>query len=224
MKERSSYQQDGQSCFRIRCRGVRNALGIFAALAMVSDWSGAGALAQGAESENEPAAVQLLRAASRLTHGSAGTFEIEMPLSGDSGVEGRTGGRSGAYLAVFTFDAEVTSGRALIVDGIATAGIPTFQGKEMSVPLTEVANAQFVTIQVENVNGSDTVAGKIGYGILAGDANCDGSVDGNDFLLWNRGFGHPVTGRNFGVDLNNDGLIDGSDRRILQLYRGTSLP
>lgn len=223
MKERSSYR-GGQTCVRTSFKGVRNAIGIFAALVVVSDWSGARAIAQEAEFPNEPAAVQLLRAASRLTHGSAGTFEIEMPLSGVSGVEDRTGGRSGVYSAVFTFDVAVTSGRALILDGTATAGIPSFQGNEMSVPLTEVTNAQLVTIRLENVNGSNTVDGEVVFGFLAGDPNSSRSVDGRDFLIWQRNSGQVVTGRNFGVDFDNDGLIDGNDRRILQLYRGTSLP
>ena len=50
----------------------------------------------------------LLSAASRLTHGGAGTFDIAMPLTGTSGVEDRA---SSTYNAVFTFDGAVTSGR-----------------------------------------------------------------------------------------------------------------
>ena len=52
----------------------------------------------------------LVSAASRLTHRVAGSFDIDMPLSGTSGVEDRDG--SGSFLAVFTFDAPVTSGNA----------------------------------------------------------------------------------------------------------------
>ncbi len=223
MKEKSSYR-DGQTCFCVSIRRMCNVLGIFAALVLVVNWSGAPAIAQVAEIRNEPDAAQLLRAASRLTHGSAGMFEIEMPLSGASGVEARTGGRSGVYSAVFTFDVAVTSGRALIVDGTATAGVPSFQGNEMSVPLTEVANAQYVTIQLENINGSNTTLGAVVFGFLAGDANASGDVDGRDFLIWQRHLNRPVTERTFLVDFDNDGQIGGSDRRILQLYRGTTLP
>src|SRR5947208_3593996 len=61
----------------------------------------------------------LLSAASRLTHGGAGTFDIAMPLTGTSGVEDRT---SGTYNAVFTFDGAVTSGDVLAVGGTATVG------------------------------------------------------------------------------------------------------
>src|SRR5439155_14049755 len=49
--------------------------------------------------------IQLLSAASRLTHGAAGTFDVSMPLTGTSGAEDRS---ASTYNAVFTFDAAVT--------------------------------------------------------------------------------------------------------------------
>ena len=63
----------------------------------------------------------LLSAASRLTHGAAGTFDIAMPLTGPSGVEDRA---ASTYNAVFTFDGSVTSGQVLTVSGTATVGAP----------------------------------------------------------------------------------------------------
>ena len=56
----------------------------------------------------------LLSAASRLTHGAAGTFDIAMPLTGTSGVEDRS---SSTYNAVFTFDGPVTSGEVTVLSG-----------------------------------------------------------------------------------------------------------
>ena len=92
----------------------------------------------------------LVSAASRLTHRAAGSFDIDMPLSGTSGVEDRDA--SGSFLAVFTFDAPVTSGNAQVVGGTATAGTPTFSGNEMRVPLSNVADLQVVTIEISGVN------------------------------------------------------------------------
>ena len=92
----------------------------------------------------------LVSAASRLTHGSSGAFDVDMPLAGTSGVEDRS---SSTYNAVFTFDTTVTSGTAMVVSGTATAGTPTFSGNQMTVPLTGVANAQIVSIKVQGVNG-----------------------------------------------------------------------
>src|SRR5205085_7958130 len=46
--------------------------------------------------------VPLLSVASRKTHGSAGTFDLDLPLNG-SGIECRSGGANGDYTLVFTF-------------------------------------------------------------------------------------------------------------------------
>ena len=42
-------------------------------------------------------------AVSRKTHAGAGTFDIDLPLAGASGVECRTGGPNGDHQIVFTF-------------------------------------------------------------------------------------------------------------------------
>ena len=67
-----------------------------------------------------------------------------MPLTGPSGVEDRI---VSTYNAIFTFSGPLTSGSAAVVSGTAVVGTPTFNGNEMTVPLTGVANAQNVTIQ-----------------------------------------------------------------------------
>src|SRR5437868_8304827 len=64
-------------------------------------------------------ALNLVSAASRLTHGPAGTFDVNMPLSGTSGVECRS---AATYNAVFTFDSPVTSGQVIVLSGTATVG------------------------------------------------------------------------------------------------------
>src|SRR5436190_10160415 len=59
---------------------------------------------------------------SRKTHGNAGTFDINLPLTGNRGIEDRSGGANGAYKLVFTFatplasvtGASVTSGSGSI--------------------------------------------------------------------------------------------------------------
>jgi hypothetical protein len=80
----------------------------------------------------------LVSAASRLTHGDAGTFDIAMPLTGIPGVEGRA---SGTYNAVFTFDRAVTSCEVVPVGGTATVGPISFSGNTIIAPLTGVTNA-----------------------------------------------------------------------------------
>ncbi len=56
--------------------------------------------------------ANLVSAASRVTQGGAGSFDINMPLTGPSGSEDRI---ASSYIAVFTFDVPVTSGSVTVV-------------------------------------------------------------------------------------------------------------
>src|SRR6266478_1688736 len=81
--------------------------------------------------------LALTSAVSRKTHGSAGAFDIPLPLSGSPGVECRTGGATGDYTQVFTFTNNVTSGNASVTSGIGSvSGTPIFSGNTMTVNLT----------------------------------------------------------------------------------------
>ena len=160
-------------------------------------------------------------ASSRLTHGDAGSFDIDMPLTGTSGVEDRDG--SGSYLAVFTFDDAVTSGDATIVSGTATAGTPTFEGDEMRVPLTEVADQQNVTIEVSNVDG-DGGSDDVVFGFLIGDVNGDRAVKNTDANQIKTDNGQLVTGSNFRDDINLNGRIGTPDRKVVVANKNHRLP
>src|SRR5256886_8332992 len=56
--------------------------------------------------------VQLTDAVSRKTHGAAGTFDVELPLTGSAGIECRSGDAGGNHTFVFTFTNNVVSGNA----------------------------------------------------------------------------------------------------------------
>ncbi|MGI8957949.1 MAG: hypothetical protein ACR2II_13700 [Chthoniobacterales bacterium] len=163
----------------------------------------------------------IIGASSSLTHGAAGSFDVEMPLTGTSGVEDRNG--SGNYLAVFTFDDPVTSGDATIVSGTATAGVPTFSGNEMRVPLTEVADQQNVTIEVSNVGG-DGGFDDVVFGFLIGDANADRTVKNTDVNQIKAANGQLVTGSNFRDDINLSGRVDKPDSKAASANKNHSIP
>lgn len=159
------------------------------------------------------ATANLVSAASRLSHGTAGTFDIDMPLTGSSGVEDRS---SSTYEAVFTFDNPVTSADISVTAGTATLGEPVFAGNVVTVALTGVADAQVVTLQVANVNGSGVSAGTVDFGFLIGDVNGDRAVDlpDRDQLLADKG--QPVTAANFRDDMNLSGAVDRGDSQLLK--------
>ncbi len=165
--------------------------------------------------------ANLVSAASRLTHGSAGSFDIAMPLSGTSGVENRD---SSTYTAVFTFDTAVTSGNAAVAAGTATVGTPTFSGTEMRVPLTSVADAQVVTIRVRNINGDGQQHGIVPFGFLMGDVNANRLVDKPDQQQVTADKGQAVNGANFRDDINLSGRVDRPDVQAVKANKGHSIP
>src|SRR6266702_8468201 len=133
--------------------------------------------------------INLVSAASRLTHGAAGTFDVPMPLTGVSGVEDRS---SSTYNAVFTFDAAVTSGQVSVVSGTATVGTISFSGSSMTAQLTGVTSAEVVTLRVQNINGDGQQHGDIPFGFLTADINGNRIVDRPDLQQLQANRGHSV--------------------------------
>jgi len=157
--------------------------------------------------------LTLLSAASRLTHGAAGTFDVNMPLTGVSGVECRS---ATTYNAVFTFDAPVTSGEVTVTGGTATVGAITFSGNSMTAQLTGVTAAEIVTLHTQNINGDGQPHGDVPFGILVADADASRVVAKPDQTLVQGQVNQPVTSANFREDLNADGRIKRSDTNLVK--------
>src|SRR5436309_1498988 len=164
--------------------------------------------------------LTLLSAASRLTHGAAGTFDVPMPLTGVSGVEDRS---SSTYNAVFTFDGAVTSGEVTVLSGTATAGTISFSGNSMTAQLTGVTSAEVVTLRVQNINGDGQLHGDVPFGFLTADVNANRIVDRPDLQQVQTDRGQPVTASNFRDDINLSGIVDRPDLQSVQSNRGHSI-
>jgi hypothetical protein len=165
--------------------------------------------------------VNLASAASRLTHGPAGTFDVNMPLTGVSGVECRS---ATTYNAVFTFDAPVTSGQVTVVGGTATVGAITFNGNSMTAQLTGVTTAEIVTLHTQNINGDGQPHGDVPFGFLVADADASRVVGKSDLTLVKSQANQPVTSANFREDLTADGRIRSSDGNLVRANKGHSIP
>ena len=165
--------------------------------------------------------LTLLSAASRLTHGAAGTFDVPMPLAGTSGVEDRS---SSTYNAVFTFDGAVTSGQVTVLSGTATVGTISFSGSMMTAQLTGVTSAEVVTLRVQNINGDGQLHGDVPFGFLTADVNGNRIVDRPDQQQLQAARGQPVTATNFRDDINLSGIVDRPDLQSVQINRGHSIP
>jgi hypothetical protein len=165
--------------------------------------------------------VSLLTAVSRLTHGTAGTFDVNMPLTGTSGVECRS---ASTYNAVFTFDAPVTSGQVTVIGGTATVGAITFSGNSMTAQLTGVTSAEIVTLHTQNINGDGQPHGDVQFGFLVGDSDADRVVRKPDQTLVQGQLNQPVTSANFREDLTADGRIKNADVNVVKANKGHSIP
>jgi hypothetical protein len=165
--------------------------------------------------------INLVSAASRLTHGTAGTFDVNMPLTGVSGVECRS---ATTYNAVFTFDAPVTSGEVTVISGTATIGSITFSGNSMTAQLTGVTAAEDVTLHTQNINGDGQAHGDVEFGFLVADADANRVVGKSDQTLVRGQLNQPVTAANFREDLNADGRIKTSDANLVKTNKGHSIP
>jgi hypothetical protein len=170
--------------------------------------------------------LQLLSAVSRLMHAGVGNFDIDMPLTGTTGVECRNGG--GNYTLVVTFSNNMVSGNASVTSGAGNVvGSPTFSGHTMTINLTNVTNAQTTTVTLASVTDAfsqvlPTTA--LNASFLVGDTTGDGTVNSADIGQTKSQSGNAVTGSNFREDVNVDGNINASDVGLVKSKSGTALP
>ena len=169
-----------------------------------------------------PAPV-LTSAASRVSHGGAGPFPINLPLTGPPGIECRS--TSGNFTIVLTFNNPVVGGTATVSSG--NVGNITFSGNDMIVSLSGINNQQVVTLTANNVagqNGGILGSAAVNIGFLMGDANADHFVDSADITLTKSKSGQAVSLSNFREDFTVDGFIDSGDITLVKSKSGTALP
>ena len=171
------------------------------------------------------ASLELSTAVSRKTHGTAGTFDIPLPLTGEPGVECRSSG--GAQTLVFTFNNNVVSGNAAVTTGTgAVSGSPIFAGNAMTVNLIGVTDLQKITVTLSGVTDGaavlpDTV---VSVNMLIGDTNGNKSVSASDVAQTKAASGAAVTGANFRTDINANGTVSATDVGQVKANAGHTLP
>ena len=177
-------------------------------------------------------------AVSRKVHGTGGpTFDIGLPLGGAPvGVECRSGGATGDHQLILTFanpvtvngtpQAEVTSGIGAVgTGGTSNGGVVSVNGMIVTVPLTNVANAQTITIRLNSVSdGINTNNAGISMGVLLGDTSGNGSVNASDVSLTKSKSGQLIDASNFRTDVTVNGSINASDVSLVKSKSGTALP
>src|SRR6202011_5055476 len=162
---------------------------------------------------------------SRKTHGAAGTFDINLPLTGNVGVECRSGGSTNDYQMVISFATPVTVGGASVTSGTGSVSSFSVSGSQVTVNLTGVTNVQRITVTLMNVNdGTHMGDVPISMGVLVGDVNGNAIVNAADVSLTKSQVGVAVSGSNFREDVNANGTISATDVAQVKADVGTALP
>jgi hypothetical protein len=170
--------------------------------------------------------VQLTDAVSRKTHGAAGTFDVELPLTGSVGIECRSGGAGGNHTFVFTFTNNVVSGNATVT-GTGFVSSFTFSGNTMTVNLTGVSDVQQITVTLSNVTdcfGSVLPDTMVSAAMLIGDTTGNRTVNSSDVAQVKGQVGVPVSTSNFREDATVNGSITASDVGLVKVNVGHSVP
>ena len=154
----------------------------------------------------------LLSAVSRVTHGNAGAFDVTLPLAGGSGVECRS--LATGTTVVLTFNQPVATVTAAVTGGKAKAAAPSIATNVVSVKLTDITDAQTVTLNLDkitNAAGEKTAAQTVKLRVLLGDINGDGRLTAADANLARAAVGKPVGGATFRADVTPDGQLTTAD-------------
>jgi dockerin type I repeat protein len=173
-----------------------------------------------------PAPLQLSGAVSRKTHGASGTFDVNLPLVGEPGVECRA--NTGGDTLVFTFNNNVVSGTGTVTSGTGSvSGSPVFAGNTMTLNLAGVSDAQKISVTLSNVTDSfgQVLPNRVvNMNVLVGDINGSNTVNATDVAQIKAESGRAITPANFRADLNPNGSINASDVALLKLHSGAGLP
>ena len=167
--------------------------------------------------------VPVVSVVSRKTHGNAGTFDVDLPLTG-TGIECRSGGANGDHQLVVTFAVPVTFTGATSSCGTVTS--TSTSGNQVTINLTGVANPARCSVTLNGVTDGTSAPGDASFPVnfLAGDTNADRFVDSGDISQTKAQSGNAVTTANFREDVNVDGFLNSADISLVKSKSGTALP
>jgi hypothetical protein len=160
---------------------------------------------------------------SRKTHGTAGTFDIPLPINGTAGVECRAAGPNNSYTLVYTFDRPVANSGTVSIQGTGSVAPAPAGGTNPSIAsnpnqvvvnLNGVANQQHLTVTLSNVR--DTSGNTFGpvaarMDVLFADVDASRRVDSGDVTVVRQQSLQPLTNDTCREDVDLSGRIDSGD-------------
>jgi hypothetical protein len=169
-----------------------------------------------------PTSAPIVSAVSRKIHGSAGPFDLDLPLTGGA-IEPRTGGASGDHQIVVTFGAPVTFTGASTNCGSVDSS--SSSSTEVTINLTGVPNESRCAVTINVTDGLGTPGNAIiPINFLAGDTTANGLVNSSDVAQTQSQSGQVITKDNFRNDVTVNGQINSADIAFVQARSGTGLP
>ena len=136
-------------------------------------------------------------------------FDINLPLTGNAGIECRSGGTNSDYQVVFTFPTAVTLSSASVTHEANRkgnlAGVPSVSpdGRVVTLNLTNVSDMQTITITLSGVsNGTATNDVTVHMRLVVGDTNGNGVVNASDVSQTKLRSGQAASSSNFRSDVN----------------------
>jgi hypothetical protein len=163
-------------------------------------------------------------------HGNSGIANLYLRPTGAPAVECRSGSASGNYTMFFVFDRNIVSATATVSNGVGSiSGGPSFQNRIVTVNLTGVADAQYLSVLLSNIvdgSGQAIPDASATTGFLIGDVNGDGTVNSGDVQQVRSRSGETVdsfTPASYRCDLNGDGTINSGDAFIVRAKSGNTL-
>lgn len=182
--------------------------------------------------------IQLAGVVSTKVHGPVGPLNFPLPLGSQHGVESRAPGDSADpnidYKLIFVFPNELTNAQNVTISASATGplqpdqptGSPGTDPHQYLVNLTRVPNGQYLTVTLDNLSDSKNLTGSVSatMGVLVGDVNGTGRVDGNDVSAVQGKTRHAPDNTTARLDVNASGFIDGNDVSTVRGSTRTALP
>jgi hypothetical protein len=166
----------------------------------------------------------LVSVVSRKTHGTAGTFDIDL-MPPASGIEDRSGGPNGNFQIVVTFATSIVNFNSATVSGTGSVSAAVASGNQIFVNLTGVTNAQRISVTLFGVNdGTKTADYSVQMGVLLADVDGSGRVDSTDVFEVRQQSLQTANASNFRMDVDTSGRIDSNDVFITRQQSLTSLP
>ena len=183
-------------------------------------------------------------AVSRKNHGGT-NHDINLPLTGEPAVECRAPGNpsnptiarrrargavlpSDTHTIVFTFSTNVSSGNVAVTSGNANiSSVSTPGDNTMTVELSDVSNAQQITVTLEDVtdsvNGQFLPDTEVSMNVLFGDTTGNKVVNSSDVAQTKSQSGITLSESNFREDVTVSGDINGSDVSAVKSQSGSGV-